>query len=66
MSLPPQPYVLSDKEITFLIVVESAQLVCGVALLLQFTYTWLKMRRLNVLIRFMKKLLIMVFIKSVS
>ena len=50
----------------FLIVVESVQLLGGIALLIQVIYTWLKMLKLNVLIKFMKILLMMVLIKSIS
>ena len=70
MSLPPLPdddrLLFTEKQKIFLIVVECVQLVGGFALLVQVIYTWLKMRKLNVLIRFMKKLLILVFVKSVS
>ena len=50
----------------FLIVVESVQLLGGIALLIQVIYTWLKMLKLNILIKFMKILLMMVLIKSIS
>lgn len=54
----------TEKESILLTIVESVQCLHGLALLIQVVYTWLMMRKLNVLIRFMKKLLILIFVKS--
>ena len=42
------------------------QLVAGSVLLLGVTYTWFRMRKLKTLILFMKRLLILILVKSLA
>ena len=58
--------VLNQTQENWLLVVTWSQMISGFALLVQVVYSWLKMRKLNTLIRFMKRLLILIFIKSLA
>lgn len=50
----------------WLIIVNYSQMASGFALLVQVIYTWLKMRKLQTLIKFMKVLLVLVLFKSLA
>jgi len=56
--------MLSEKG--WLLLLTVIQLLAGVILLLQIGYTWCKMRKLKTLISFMRKLLLMISLKTLA